>query len=179
MPLKGRESSLWKSIQARALPDHYQWQVQHQLMVTKADIADVFIFDGTEGVIFPVAPDESAWPQIHAAWDEFARYVAESQAPPLTARDTRVRDDPEWLSAAAAYLELRTAYDELSTKFDEAKLHLTDLAKHAKEEGGGVSVTRHWKRGSIDFKRVRELVGLDLEQYRGASREETRVTIQQ
>ena len=55
------------------------------------------------------------------------RCVREAQAPPLTARDVRIRDDPEWLSAAAAYLELRTAYDELSAKVDEAKAQLADL----------------------------------------------------
>ncbi|MEO9161594.1 MAG: YqaJ viral recombinase family protein, partial [Casimicrobiaceae bacterium] len=107
VPMKGRDSSLWKSIEARALPEHYQHQVQHQLMVTKADIADVYIFDGTEGVVFPVAPYPDCWPRIQAAWDEFMRYVIEAQAPPLTDRDTRIRDDSEWLEAAAKYIELR------------------------------------------------------------------------
>jgi putative phage-type endonuclease len=115
-PFKGRESSLWQAVQERRLPEHYQWQIQHQLMVARADIADVFIFDGVEGVIFPVAPDPDAWPRIRAAWNEFSQYVTEAQAPPLTDRDTRIRYDPEWLEAAAKYVALRTAYDELSTK---------------------------------------------------------------
>lgn len=174
-PLKGRESSLWKAIEARTLPEHYQWQVQHQLMVTKADVADVFVFDGTEGVIFPVAPNPEGWPRIRAAWEAFARYLTEAQAPPLTDRDTRIRDDPEWLEAAARYVALRTAYDELSAKCDAAKTHLIALASHAKEQGGGVSVTRLWKRGNVDYKRVPELLGVDLEPYRGVPREEVRV----
>ena len=176
-PLKGRESSLWKAIEAapRTLPEHYQWQVQHQLMVSKADIADVFVFDGAEGLIFPIAPDPASWSRIEAAWDEFARYLTESQAPPLTDRDVRVRDDPEWLEAAARYVELRTAYDELSAKCDEAKTRLIGLTSHAREQGGGVSVTRFWKRGAIDYKRVPELVGVDLEQYRATARTEVRV----
>jgi putative phage-type endonuclease len=176
-PYQGRDSALWKSVQERRLPEHYQLQVQHQLMVAKADIADVYLFDGTEGVIFPVAPDESTWPRIHEGWDAFSRFVTDAQAPPLTDRDTRIRDDPEWLSAAAAYLELRTAYDALSARCDEAKAQLTGLASHAKEQGGGVSVSRFWKRGNIEYKRVLELATVDLEQYRGPSREETRVQI--
>ncbi len=95
-PYKGRASALWQALDAGELPDHYRWQVQHQLMVTQADIADVFVFDGSEGMLFPVAPDPSAWPQIHAAWDEFMRYVQGAQPPPLSDRDTRLRDDPEW-----------------------------------------------------------------------------------
>ena len=145
-------------------------------MVAKAEVADVFVFDGTEGIQLEVTPDQSTWPQIHAAWDAFMRCVTEAQAPPLTARDTRVRDDPEWLSAAAAYLELRTAYDELSTKFDEAKATLAGLTSHASEKGGGVSVTRLWKRGNVDYKHIPELKGLDLDQYRAPAREETRIT---
>jgi len=135
------------------------------------------IFDGTEGILFPVAPDASSWTRIHEAWEMFSRYVTEALAPPLTDRDTRVRDDPEWLEAAARYVAVRTAYDELSAKYDEAKTRLIGLAAHAREQGGGVSVTRTGKRGSIDYKRIPKLARVNLEQYRGASREEARVVI--
>lgn len=176
VPMKGRDSSLWKSIEARSLPEHYQHQVQHQLMVTKADIADVYIFDSTEGVVFPVAPDPDCWPRIQAAWDEFMRYVIEAQAPPLTDRDTRIRDDSEWLKAAAQYIQLRTAYDEAQRAAADAKDLLIALTSHASERGGGLSVTRYWKAGVIDYKKIPELKTLDLEAYRGAPREETRIT---
>ena len=113
-PVKGRDSTLWKTVEAGRLPEHYQWQVQHQLMVAKAEVADVFVFDGTDSIELEVTPDPITWPQIHEAWHVFMRCITNAVAPTLTARDTRVRDDPEWLSAAAAYLELRTAYEELS-----------------------------------------------------------------
>ena len=158
------------------MPEHYQWQVQHQLMVTKAEVADVYVFDGTEGLLLEVQPQPDTWPRIHDGWDAFMRCVREAQAPPLTARDVRIRDDPEWLSAAAAYLELRTAYDELSAKCDEAKAGLVSLTAHAREHGGGVSVTRLWKRGNVEYKRVPQLAGIDLEGYRGPAREEVRIT---
>jgi putative phage-type endonuclease len=176
-PFKRRDSTLWKTVAERRLPEHYGLQVQHQLMVTKAEIADVYVFDGTEGLLLEVRPQPESWPRIHDGWNAFMRCVREAQAPPLTARDVRTRDDPEWLSAAAAYLELRTAYDALSAKVDAAKAQLTGLASHAKEQGGGVSVARLWKRGNVDYKRVVELADIDLEQYRGVGREEVRVTI--
>ena len=85
-PFRGRESTLWKCANAGRLPEHYHWQVQHQLLVTKADIADVFIFDGSDGIVFPIAPDSSTWPRIQTARDQSVRYVTEFQAPPLTER---------------------------------------------------------------------------------------------
>ncbi len=145
-------------------------------MVTKAGAADVYAFDGSEGILLEVKPEPHVWPRIHEAWNEFMGFVARSEAPPLSERDTRVRDDPEWLSAAASYLELRTAHDKLSTKLDAVKAQLLGLAAHANEEGGGVAVTRFWKRGAIDYKKISELQALDLDQYRAPAREEVRIT---
>ena len=51
------------------------------------------------------------------------------------------------------------------------------LAGHPREEGAGVAVTRYWKAGSVDYKKVIELRGVDLEVYRGKGREEVRVSI--
>jgi hypothetical protein len=104
------------------------------------------------------------------------RCVTEAQAPALTASDTRIRDDPEGLSAAAAYLELGTAYDEAQKAFADAKDRLVALTTHGSERGGGLSVTRYWKAGAIDYKKIPELKALDLEAYRGPPREETRIT---
>jgi hypothetical protein len=135
------------------------------------------VFDGHEGLLLEVTPQPDMWPRIRSGWDEFMRCIGTREAPPLTARDIRVRDDPEWLSAAAAYLELRTAYDELSAKVDAAKAGLVSLTAHAKEQGGGVAVTRLWKRGNVEYKRVPALTTVDLEQYRGPAREEVRVVV--
>jgi putative phage-type endonuclease len=176
-PVKGRDSTLWKTIEARRLPEPYVWQVQHQLMVTKAEVADVFVFDGREGLLFPVAPNPSTWPQMHAAWDTFMRSVTTKCPPPLVRGDVRERDDPEWIAAAAAFLVARHSADEAQRNLDEAKTRLITLTTHSSESGGGVSVTRYWKTGTIDYKKIPELKAIDLDQYRGAMREETRITI--
>jgi putative phage-type endonuclease len=176
-PAKGRGSALWAEVTASRLPEHYRWQVQHQLMVSGAEAADVFVFDGAAGILLEIAPEAASWHRIHGAWDAFVRGIAEGQAPPLTDRDTRLRDDPEWLEAATAYLELRTAYEELSAKVDAARERLIAQATHAREQGGGVSVTRLWKRGNIDYKKIPELAGVDLEPFRGAGRQEVRVQL--
>ena len=175
-PVKGRDSTLWKSIAERRLPEHYQAQVQHQLMVSKADVADVFVFLGTEGVIFPVAPDPGSWPRIHEAWDAFMHFVTTKSPPPLSKGDVREREDPEWIASAAAYVEANRDADTVAKTLEAAKTRLISLASHTSESGGGVTVTRYWKAGAVEYRKIPELKALDLEQYRGAPREETRVT---
>jgi putative phage-type endonuclease len=175
-PVKGRDSTLWKAVAAGGLPAHYQWQVQHQLMVTNAALADVFVFDGADGILLEVAPDASTWPQIHEAWDKFAAFIASKTAPPLSKGDVRERFDREWNSAATHYLEMKLFADQAQDALSEAKDGLLALARHTSETGSGVTVTRYWKRAAIEYLKIAELKALDLEQYRGAPREETRIT---
>ena len=50
------------------------------------------------------------------------------------------------------------------------------LCAHPREQGAGITVTRYWKQGGIDYKKV-PLKGVDLEQYRAPARQETRITL--
>jgi hypothetical protein len=136
----------------------------------------VFVFDGTEGIVFPVAPDPGTWPQIHEGWDKFTAFVTATSTPPLSQGDVRERDDPEWIAAAAAFVEAKRAAEAVATTLDEAKAKLVSLASHTSESGGGVSVTRFWKHGTIDYKKMPELSGVDLDRYRGPQRQEVRIT---
>jgi predicted phage-related endonuclease len=175
-PFKGRQSTLWQAVEAGALPEHYRWQLQHQLMVAKAAVADVFVFDGIEGLRLEVSPEPSCWPQISEAWDAFMAFVAQRMAPPLSKGDVRQRDDAEWAEAARAYVEARRTADAVQRTLDEAKGRLIALTSHSSESGCGVSVTRFWRAGMINYKAIPELVAVNLESYRAAPREETRVS---
>jgi putative phage-type endonuclease len=175
-PLRGRESTLWKTIEAGRLPDHYHWQVQHQLMVAGAVVADVYVFDGSEGLLLEVTPDASCRVRIHEAWGSFSAHLAQRTPPPLSKGDVRQRDDPEWTTAARAYIEARRTADEVQRTLDAAKAQLIALTSHTSETGSGVTVSRYWRRGSIDYSKIEELRALDLEQYRGAPRIEIRVS---
>ena len=111
-PLKGQASELWKQVAAGELPDHYYWQVQHQLMVSDALLAHVFVFDGTLGKLLEVAPEPTCRAQITEAWDAFMKYIETDTPPPLTERDTLERTDAEWQAAAQAYIAAKRAAEE-------------------------------------------------------------------
>ena len=88
-----------------------------------------------------------------------------------------IRDDPAWQQVAKDYLGWKSVVDEAQSKADAAKSKLIEMASHCKESGCGVSVTRYWKQGNVEYKRIPELQGVDLEQYRGKAREEVRLTV--
>ena len=45
-PYKGQGSVLWQSVEGGEVPAHYLVQIQHQLMVTGASQAHLWVFDG-------------------------------------------------------------------------------------------------------------------------------------
>ena len=176
-PYKGQTSELWQTVHAGSVPAHYMLQVQHQLLVSKAKIAYLWVYDGNEGIGIIIEPDAETFEQIKAAWEPFQLYLDNDTPPPLTDQDTLTRSDALWQQAAAEYLSCKATCDVAQTKADEAKSRLVALTAHSRETGYGVSVTRYWKIGNVDYKKVPELVGVNLAPYRGKMREEVRVTL--
>jgi putative phage-type endonuclease len=178
-PYKGRQSSLWQAAAQGEVPPHYRWQVEHQLMVSGAQRAHLYVFDAElgEGLIVESVPNPACWPAIHAAWDTFMRCIETDTPPALVDRDKRVRTDSTWQAAAEAYVAAKDAADLATEALKSAKEQLLELATHPSETGGGVTVTRFWKQGSVDYKQVPALAGVDLEPYRKADKEEVRITV--
>jgi len=176
-PVRGSRSDLWADISAGNVPEHYMVQIQHQLMVSGAGCAHLWVFDGQVGILHEIVRDDTLMDGIRTAWDGFQAYLDGDTPPPLSEADTVVRTDDAWSAAAAAYTAAKRAAEEQSERLDAAKAALVALAAHPRESGAGVSVTRFWKAGNIDYKRVPELGGVDLNGYRGKSREEVRISV--
>lgn len=177
-PMKGRESELWQQVAGGSLPEYYAWQIEHQLMVSGAELAHLYAFDGRDGVLLEVGQLPDRRPAIYEAWERFMAHLRRDSPPPLSERDTRTRDDEAWKRAAEAYIQAKAEADATAERLSAARGQLVSLAEHPSESGAGVQVTRSWKAGTVDYKKVPELRGVDLEQYRGTPRLESRITIE-
>ena len=176
VPFKGRDSALWRDVEAGQVPGYYAAQIQHQLMVSGAAAAHLWVYDGTDGLLLLIPRDDVTMAAIREGWNAFQPFLDEDRPPPLTDADTVQRQDEAWVQAALAYTQAKQAAQASDEALEGARQALVALTRHPREQGGGVSVTRFWKAGSVDYKKVVELQGLDLERYRGRSREEVRVT---
>jgi putative phage-type endonuclease len=174
---KSKDSKILSEARAGRIPIDIYWQVQHQLLVSRADLAHLFVFDGADGILLEQKPEPEVWDTIREDWNGFMEFIALDRPPPLTEKDTVIRTDELWQAAAEAFLALRAEAEAAATRLDEAKARLIGLATHVSEKGFGVNVSRFWKIGGVDYKKVPELTGVDLEKYRGAGREEVRVSL--
>jgi len=115
--------------------------------------------------------------QAAALFDEVERSIQSGD----TAKIDRVFSDMKERFASTTYAQqsglLAAKHYAMSGKPDAAKAALVGLAKHPSETGSGVTVTRFWKQGNVDYKKVPELAGVELDAYRGKAREEVRVSV--
>jgi putative phage-type endonuclease len=175
-PMRGTRSDLWQDAAAGQVPEHYMFQVQHQLMVSGATLAHLWVFDGVQGLLCPIARDEESMLRIRQGWEQFQTYLDTDTPPPLTDADTVMREDVDWSQAASAFTEAKRLADMADAALAQAREALVNLACHPREQGSGVTVTRYWKAGNVDYKKIPALKELDLSLFRGNAREEVRVT---
>lgn len=176
-PYRGQASTLWQSVKGGEVPAYYLAQIQHQLMVSGAELAHLWVYDGKQGLLLEVRPDKAEFLRIQTAWNVFAEFLDSDTPPPLADADSRQRTDDAWCQAAMAFQQAKIEADRAASCVEATRAALVALATHPKEAGGGVTVTRFWKAGSVDYKKVVELKGVDLEIYRGKAREEVRVSV--
>ena len=145
-------------------------------MVSGAALAHLWVFDGTQGILLPIVPNASSMESIREGWDPFQAYLDSDTPPPLTDADTVVRENIAWCTVAQAYAEAKRAADLPDAALAQAKESLVALAQHPREQGAGVSDTRFWKAGNVDYKRVPVITGVCLDQYRSKASLEVRIT---
>jgi putative phage-type endonuclease len=177
-PMQGRQSKLWQAVSEGIVPEHYQIQIQHQLMVSGAGCGHLWVFDGNaNGMLTEVPRDNSMISRILEAWQQFEPFLAKDSPPPLTDADTRLRTDAPWLEMAQAFIQAKAQAEEAASGLETAREALLKLTEHPREQGAGVTVTRFWKQGGVDYKRVPGLEGVDLDLYRRKAAAEVRITV--
>ena len=142
---------------------HDMAQVQQQLLVSGAARCLFVVSDGTPGncAIAEIQPDHGLFEAIKAGWKQFATDLA--------AYREQETDDPEWVGAAARYLDLGAQIKALEAAQKEERKKLEAFAKAsgaAVVKGGGITASRLTRLGNVDYAAIPELAGVDLEAYR-------------
>lgn len=80
-PFRGRQSDLWREVSAGQVPRHYMAQIQHQLMVSDATTAHLWVYVEEEGLLVSIQRDEVMMASIRKAWDAFQPHL-DNDTPP-------------------------------------------------------------------------------------------------
>lgn len=133
-------------------------QIQHQMMVSGAEIAHLWIWDGQEGKLVVILPNPDYWGEIKTSWDKFWSTLA-------------AREDAEWVDVAGRYKMALRAASDAEEALAVARRELEALVVGDYARGEGVEVKRVTRRGAVDWMAVQRehLGGINVDAYRKPS----------
>jgi putative phage-type endonuclease len=154
------------------VPDYYMAQVQYQLMVTGADECVFFCFNEKSGkfAAVPVKPSKEWFGKIEPAVIEFwNENVLKKIAPDPSERDFVEITDPSFESSAILWRAKKESLKLLEQEIEEIETGLqTLLDKYPAVTCGGVKITTSTRKGTVEYAKIPELKGVNLELYRKA-----------
>lgn len=163
-------SSLHKQASEGHVPPYYEHQIQHQLLVTGAEKAFYYSYNGSDGICIEIFPDpefaNKFMPKARAFW----KSVAFFEPPALQESDYKnMNDNLDWQEYARLYQETDVAIKSLEDKKDYLRRKLIELCAEQSCIGNGVKVMKTIMRGRIAYDEIPEIKSIDLDKYRKAS----------
>jgi hypothetical protein len=161
---------------AGEIPEYYVSQVQHQIEVVKPKQAFYFCFNGTSGIVIEVKPNKSYIDELLQKEAEFYKCMIDLSPPEATLKDYQQRTDEEWLECAEKYKSAKKCLSRCEEEVEGCRRRLIELSGGSNSMGGGISLSKGLRKGSIPYASIPEVKALDLEKYRKSPTEYWRVS---
>lgn len=149
------------------IPEKYVPQLQHILMtMDTVDKIHYWSWRHEQGICLEFTRDVGLEQDLLVKEQDFWDCLQNFQEPELTYRDFTPRDDHDWRVHAEQYLDACEKAKEWSDKQETARRKLLALAGNENCVGSGLRVSKTFRRGSVSYNEIPELIGVDLETYR-------------
>lgn len=160
------------------VPDHYYPQLQHQMHVVGVYSMYYMSFDGLDGVILDVKRDDDFIAKMIEQERAFYACMINQTLPEPTDKDILEMSDSVWINCAAEMRSIHATMKELQAREKELRELLVTKSGGRSSKGGGLTLSKVIRKGSIEYGRIPELSAVDLEQYRSAPVEYYRVSFE-
>lgn len=148
------------------IPEKYYPQVQHQLACLGFNMLHYFSYREGDFALVEVERDQSYIDSLYQSEGAFWDLVLNLEAPALTDKDYVVMEDQEWDHLAKEWANISERISILEKQEKEYRAALIAKAGGQNAKGSGICLTKILRKGTVDYKRVPELIGVDLEKYR-------------
>ncbi len=152
------------------IPKKYRYQLIQALLVLGREEIDYMSCgqDEDDFVILPFSllssSEEAGALVVKEA--QFWEKVQACEPPELIEKDFVLMDSVEWSLMAGEYVDTKAQMKYLEEKEKRCRERLIGLADGRNAQGGGVRLTQQARRGNVEYNRIPELKGIDLEKYR-------------
>lgn len=166
LEIKCPNASVVEGVRLGIIPEHYIWQMQHQMEVVGAQKNHLIVYDGSSMVHHVVDRDQSMIDQLLEKECEFYDMM-KNQIRPGTSLEAITDDE---------VVKLVESYSEAKERAKEAKEREEQLKEQIISYGGGspfrcAGYSIDWVSGrqTVDYKSIPQLKGMDLAPYTKSS----------
>lgn len=149
-----------------AVPEKYFPQVQHQLAVLDLPSLHYFSYRKGDFALIDVLRDDKYLDILYGAEKAFWDLVLNFKEPELSAKDYQKFCSQEWENMATEWKETNEQLKALTAKEKEYRQALISMANDGNATGAGIKLTKSIRKGTVDYSKIPELDGVDLDQYR-------------
>ena len=151
------------------VPEKYYWQLQHQLLVSKADLVKYVSFDGSTINVIDVKPNAKDQKKLFKELLLFWDLVRTIEEPELTDRDFIEVNSDQLRSDFMIWHMAKEELKEQEEKVAMLQKRILDnpLVKDHSISCGEFRVKTVVRKGNVNYKNIPQLIDVDLEQYRG------------
>lgn len=173
LEIKCGGKSLHEAAARGEIPDYYFCQVQYEMLCANALIGYFISFDVTNKNLISVTvhPDLEMQARLEAAATDFwLNNILADTAPELTDNDWQSCIDPDFEAASDEYKRLKVEMKLLEEKLENVESILHGfLGNSAGIKQNGLVIQRVVRKGNVEYQKIPELKGVDLEPYRKPS----------
>ena len=160
------------------VPDHYYPQLQHQMYVAGVQMAYYFSFDGMDGVIVQVKRNHEYVENMLVEERKFYDCLINKTPPEPLEGDYIERDDSLWDACATRWKHITNSIKDLEKEEEEIRRQLIFLSGESNTKGAGISLCQVQRKGNVEYAKIPELRGVNLDMYRKGSINSWRITCQ-
>lgn len=159
------------------IPHHHIAQLQFQLMITGLESIYYMAFNGEDGLVYPVKADPKYQEKILEAAKDFHKRLINFDPPEPCERDTYQVNDAQLLEETEQLKELYLSYKSFESRYEEKKKAIIEKVNHPRFQVGNVKFTKSLRKGAVEYSKIPQLEGVDLEPFRKPCVESWRVSI--
>lgn len=175
--IKLNKKELHAIAKSDSVVDHHYAQMQHQF-ATMPNIEQAYYVSFNQGdlAIVVVKRDNAFIADVVRQEASFYQNLVAIEPPELMERDFVERSDVEWRRLADAYKKAQERLKECEVIESSLRKEIIGLCGATNVQGGGLRVTKSYRKGNVDYKAIPELQGVNLDAYRKSSSETWRFT---
>lgn len=148
------------------IPEKYFPQVQHQLACLGHNLLHYFSFRKGDFALVEVERDEEYIQKLYELEGKFWEDVQTLREPKLSEKDYLMINTPESLTMASEWRSINQQLKALEEKEKQYRKQLIEIANNKNARIGDIKLTKSIRKGTVDYGKIIELEGVDLEQYR-------------